>query len=54
MAPEEAELMIRIKDQTLPEAFPNLTLDVYLIALGWSRQQYDSIVQKKLEAAASR
>lgn len=54
MAPEEAELMIRIKDQTLPEAFPNLTLDVYLTALGWSRQQYDSIVQKKLEAAASR
>lgn len=54
MAPEEAELMICIKDQTLPEAFPNLTLDVYLTALGWSRQQYDSIVQKKLEAAASR
>lgn len=54
MAPEEAELMISIKDQTLPEAFPNLTLDVYLTALGWSRQQYDSIVQKKLEAAASR
>lgn len=54
MAPEEAELMIRIKDQTLPEAFPNLTLDVYLTALGWSREQYDSIVQKKLAAATAR
>lgn len=54
MAPEEAELMIRIKDQTLQEAFPNLTLDVYLTALGWSREQYDSILQKKLAAATAR
>ena len=54
MAPEEAELMIHIKDQTLPEAFPNLTLDVYLTALGWSREQYDSILQKKLAAATDR
>lgn len=54
MAPEEAELMIRIKDQTLPEAFPNLTLEVYLTALGWSREQYDSILQKKLAAATAR
>lgn len=54
MAPEEAELMIRIKDQTLPEAFPNLTLDVYLTALGWSREQYDSILQKKLAASTAR
>lgn len=54
MAPEEAELMIHIKDQTLPEAFPNLTLDVYLTALGWSREQYDSILQKKLAAATAR
>ena len=54
MAPEEAELMIHIKDQTLQEAFPNLTLDVYLTALGWSREQYDSILQKKLAAATAR
>ena len=47
MAPEEAELMIHIKDQTLPEAFPNLYLDVYLAALGWSREQFDAIVAKR-------
>ena len=54
MAPEEAELMVHIKDQTLQNAYPNLTLDVYLTALGWSRQQFDSIVQKKLAAATAR
>lgn len=54
MAPEEAELMIHIKDQTLPVAFKNLSLDVFLTALGWSRQQYDAICQKKQAALASR
>lgn len=52
MAPEEAELMIHIKDQTLPEAFPNLYLDVYLAALGWSREQFDAIVAKKRQASS--
>lgn len=51
MAPEEAELMIHIKDQTLPEAFSKLYLDVYLAALGWSRQQYDSILEKKRQSS---
>lgn len=54
MAPEEAELMIHIKDQTLQNAYPNLTLDVFIDALGWSRQQYDSICQKKQAALAAR
>lgn len=40
MAPEEAELMIRIKDQTLEEAFPKLSIQVFLAALGWSESQY--------------
>ena len=51
MAPEEAELMLRIKDQTLTEAFPKLYLDVYLKALGWTREQYDSILEKKKASA---
>ena len=51
MAPEEADLMIKIKDQTLPEAFSKLTLDVYLSALGWSRETYDSLLQKRLASA---
>lgn len=54
MAPEEAELMIHVKDQTLQSAYPNLTLDVFIDALGWSRQQYDSICQKKQAAATAR
>lgn len=53
MAPEEAELMIHIKDQTLPEAFPKLYLDVYLSALGWSREQFDAIVEKKRQVSSS-
>ena len=51
MASEEAELMIKIKDQTLPEAFANLTLDVYLSALGWSKETYDALLQKQLSLA---
>lgn len=54
MSPEEAELMIHVKDQTLQNAYPNLTLDVFLTALGWSRQQYDSICRKKQAALAAR
>jgi hypothetical protein len=50
MAPEEAILMIHIKDQTLPMAFPKLTLDVYLNALGWTREQYDRILASKQAA----
>lgn len=46
MAPEEAELMIKIKDQELPGAMPNLTLDVFLSALGWSKDQYQAILEK--------
>lgn len=45
MAPEEAVIMIHIKDQTLPEAFEKLTLDVYLSAMGWSKDQYLSLLQ---------
>lgn len=43
MAPQEAELMIHIKDQTLHEQFKNLTLDVFLNALGWDRALYDKL-----------
>lgn len=46
MAPEEAELMIRIKDQELPDVLPKLTLDVFLSALGWSKEQYQSLANK--------
>lgn len=46
MAPEEAILMIHIKDQTLPEAFEKLTIDVYLQALGWDKTQYLQMLQK--------
>lgn len=46
MAPEEATLMINIKDQTLPEAFDKLTIDVYLDALGWKKEQYQSLLEK--------
>lgn len=46
MAPEEADLMIKIKDQELPGAMPNLTLDVFLNALGWSKDQYQAILEK--------
>lgn len=44
MAPEEAELMIHIKDQTLPDAFERLYLNVYLSALGWSPEAYQKLV----------
>ena len=54
MAPEEAELMIHIKDQTLPQAFPKLTLDVYLNALGWTREQYDKILASRKAAQAQK
>lgn len=46
MAPEEAELMLRIKDQTLDKAFETLTLDVLIAAVGWSRADYDRILAK--------
>lgn len=46
MAAQEAELMIRIKDQTLDSAFPNLTIDIFLAALGWSKEQYNSLLAK--------
>jgi hypothetical protein len=46
MAPEEAELMVSIKDQTLPSHFDKLNLDVYLDVLGWSRQQYQDLLAK--------
>lgn len=43
MAPEEASLMLNIKDQTLPEEFPNLTLDVFISALGWDKDQFEKL-----------
>lgn len=46
MAPEEADLMIKIKDQELPGAMPNLTLDVFLSALGWSAETYQSLLER--------
>lgn len=54
MAPEEAKLMIHIKDQTLPEAFEKLTLSVYLKSLGWSQEQFDKIVASRLAAQAQK
>ena len=43
MTPEEAELMVRIKDQTLDKAFPNLPTKVFLDALGWSEDVYTKL-----------
>ena len=43
MAPEEAKLLIAIKDQRLQEEFTNLTLEVFLAALQWDRAAYDNI-----------
>ena len=42
MAPEEAELMIHIKDQTLDEAFEKLPLSIFLDVLGWDPKKYIS------------
>lgn len=46
MAPEEAELMVKIKDQSLPSAYEKLTLEVYIAAMGWSMEQYSLILNK--------
>ena len=43
MAPEEATLMLNIKDQTLHNVFPNLTIDVFIDSLGWSKEQFSQI-----------
>ena len=49
MSPEEAELMIHIKDQTLPDAFENkITLDMYLNALGWDKEVYLRLKNPKI------
>jgi hypothetical protein len=45
MAPEEAALMLNIKDQTLPEEFSKLTIDVFISSLGWSKDQYLALVK---------
>jgi len=47
MAPEEAELMIHIKDQTLPDAFERLYLNVYLSALDWSPETYQKLLDAR-------
>jgi len=48
MAPEEAELMIRIKDQTLPEAFDGkITINDYLQIMGWSKEVYQTLISKR-------
>jgi hypothetical protein len=43
MAPEEAELMLHIKDQTLDKAIPGLTLRTFIDALGWEHEQYQKM-----------
>ena len=43
MAPEEAELMLHIKNQTLDKAFSTLTIDVLISSLGWSKEQFLSL-----------
>ena len=50
MAPQEAILLIAIKDQLLHEEFKNLTLDVFLAALKWDRAAYDRIKLQNTEA----
>lgn len=51
MAPEEAELMVHIKDQTLDEAFKELPLSVFLEILGWDASKF---VSAKTSAKASK
>lgn len=53
MAPEEAELMVHIKDQTLDTVYKNLTLTVFLKALGWSPETLEN-ARNALKALESR
>ena len=43
MAPEEALLMINIKDQTLDTVYPTLDIDVFIAAMGWSKEDYSKL-----------
>ena len=52
MAPEEALIMIHIKDQTLHTLHSKVTLDVLLNAMGWSRDQYDKLKASQLLTAS--
>lgn len=46
MNEDEAKLMILIKDKKLHEAHQNLTEDVFIAALGWSKEQYENLKKK--------
>lgn len=52
MAPEEAELMVHIKDQTLDKAFKQLPLSVFLSILGWDEAKYIAIKKNGATQAA--
>ena len=46
MTPDEAELLIAIKDKTLHKQFPNVGEYEIVASLGWKRETYDNMKDK--------
>lgn len=46
MAPQEAEMLVLIKDKALHTMLPNVTEAVLIASLGWSTDLYDKLKQK--------
>jgi hypothetical protein len=48
MAPQEAELMLHIKNQTLDTVYPNMTKEIFVNSLGWSLEQFQRLVKSEV------